>query len=518
MTQFLENKWYVSLTAGLLLGLSFPPVNLSFLSIPAIVLLIHLANSVDSYKKLIRYSYPGFLLWNVITTYWLMMASWGAGAGAIVANSFLMTLPLLLMKYFQKRYSSSIFIVILQAAAWTSYEYLHHHWDLSWPWLALGNAWANQISLIQYISITGHLGISFWVVITAALAYQAIIKTEKRIATLALFVFLGIPFGSLIYFGIDKPDISNGETVQVTVAQPNHDSYQDFGGMSGNREVLDSLFAVTSKFKTAGTELVVWPENAIEGQMTMNSYVVNRIADSARVWNSNFIVGTGLVEFYRDEEPPLFYGRNRGEVPYNIFNATLYVDNNGLKSRYNKRNLVPFVERFPFVKFFSKIDVFGWFNWGRLAGFGKGNSPDMIQTDHFATPGLVCYDSVYPSWTREFVKRDAGFITIITNDGWWGNSSGHKQHFSYAKLRAIEFNRWIVRSANNGTSGIIRPDGTVEQKTDYWVRTGFSSTIPVLEKQTLYTRFGDWLSYLCLALTFSFWIVGRFKPKSFTAT
>ena len=185
MTQFLENKWYISLTAGLLLGLSFPPVNLSFLSIPAFVLLIHLANSVDSYKKLIRYSYPGFLLWNVITTYWLMMASWGAGAGAIVANSFLMTLPLLLIKYFQKRYSSSIIIVILQAAAWTSYEYLHHHWDLSWPWLALGNAWANQISLIQYISITGHLGISFWVVITAALAYQAIIKTEKRIAILA---------------------------------------------------------------------------------------------------------------------------------------------------------------------------------------------------------------------------------------------------------------------------------------------------------------------------------------------
>ena len=100
------------------------------------------------------------------------------------------------------------------------------------------------------------------------------------------------------------------------------------------------------------------------------------------------------------------------------------------------------------------------------------------------------------------MNNGAGFLTIITNDGWWGNSSGHRQHFEYARLRSIEFNRWTVRSANNGTSGIIRPDGTVQQKTKYWTRIGFNAKIPIIIEQTFYAKFGDWLSYLCLGITY----------------
>ena len=516
MTLFLENKWYVSLSAGVLLGLSFPPINLSFLTIPAFVLLIYLVNSCVSNRQLIAYSYLGFVVWNVITTYWLLMASIGAGAAAILANSLLMTLPLLLMRFFQQKYSSPIIVVILQAAAWTSYEFLHHHWDLSWPWLAIGNAWANQISLIQFISITGHLGITFWVVITAALAYQALVYKQKMVAIAALVIFLGIPLASLIYFGINKPVPASPETVHITVAQPNHDSYEPYGGMRSNREVLDSLFAVTTSVLDSNTDLIVWPENALDRALYLDSYEINRIADSARAWQTNFIVGTGLVTLYEDNVPSLTYGTNQDGLPYNIFNSALFVDEAGSLSRYDKNHLVPFVERFAFVNFFSKLDVFEWFNWGRLAGYGRGSSPSMLQTPKFSTPGLVCYDSVYPGWAREFVNQGAGFITIITNDGWWGNSSGHKQHFAYAKLRAIEFNRWVVRSANNGTSGIIRPDGTVEQATKYWVRTGFTTTIPVLKKQTIYARYGDWLAFQCLGLVLTFWVLGILYPNSFS--
>ena len=149
MNKLLENKWAVSITAGLLLGLSFPPINLSFLSIPAFILFIHLANISDSNKQLAFYSYAGFLVWNLTTTYWLMMASVTAGIAANLANAVLMTAPLVLMRFFQKKYQSAFFIVLLQACTWTTYEFLHHNWDLSWPWLAIGNAWAKQISLMQ---------------------------------------------------------------------------------------------------------------------------------------------------------------------------------------------------------------------------------------------------------------------------------------------------------------------------------------------------------------------------------
>ena len=118
----------------------------------------------------------------------------------------------------------------------------------------------------------------------------------------------------------------------------------------------------------------------------------------------------------------------------------------------------------------------------------------------FISPGLVCYDSVFPSWNRAFVRDGAQILTIITNDGWWGNSSGHLQHFAYARLRAIEFRRWVVRSANNGTSGIISPDGSVQHKTDYWTRTSFIADVPLRNDLSFYTRYGDWLSMLCFFL------------------
>ncbi|HCD52650.1 MAG TPA: apolipoprotein N-acyltransferase [Balneolaceae bacterium] len=496
MMNFFQNKWILSLTAGLFLALSFPPIDLSFLSIPAFILLFHLSAQCHSYRQLAYFSYPGFVLWNLLTTYWLMMASLAAGIAAILANAVLMTIPLVLMRFFQRRFTHPLHIAVLQTSTWVLYEYLHHHWDLAWPWLAIGNAWANQISLIQYISITGHLGITFWVVFTAALAYQSLINNKRTYAYITLAYFLLVPLGSLIYFAIDDPYVERAETINVTVAQPNHDSYEDYGGMSGPTEVLDSLFAVTAQSKPAHTDLVVWPENAIDKPIRMFSRTANRIADSARTWNTGFVVGTGLFTVYEDSLPRLYRGGEQSK-PFNIFNSALYVDGNGEKSRYDKHNLVPFVERIPFVNVISRLDVIGLADWRYLAGYGKGYTPDMLETDKFKTSGLVCYDSVFPSWNREFVVNGADFITIITNDGWWGNSSGHKQHFAYAKLRAIEFDRWVVRSANNGTSGIIRPDGSVEQYTDYWVRTGFNTNIPLLKTSTIYTRFGDWLSILC---------------------
>src|SRR5690554_1156531 len=174
MSEWMNDKWVISVTAGILLGLSFPPINLSFLSIPACMLFFYLAEKTTSYKQLAYFSYAGFVVWNLITTYWLMMASLPAGIAAILANSALMTIPLCLAKFFNSRKLNPILAAFLMALSWVGYEFLHHHWDLAWPWLAIANGWANHISLIQYISVTGHLGITFWVMFTAALAYQTI--------------------------------------------------------------------------------------------------------------------------------------------------------------------------------------------------------------------------------------------------------------------------------------------------------------------------------------------------------
>ncbi len=512
MNTFWHHKWGLSITAGILLGLSFPPVDLSFLSIPAFIFLFRLSELCDSGKQLAYYSYPSFVAWNLITTYWLMMASVYAGIAAVLANSVLMTLPLAGARYYSRRFTTPVLIALLQTAVWVSYEFLHHHWDLAWPWLALGNAWSNQVSLIQYISITGHLGISFWVIFTAALSYQAIRLRDQRVGMYAIASLLLLPTLSIISYWGSEPDmLIPDHKTEVTVIQPNHDSYQDYGGMSGLGEVLDSLFSLTEATRTPDSELIVWPENAIDGVIRPDGSTAKRIADSARAWNTSFIVGTGLVETYDGpDQPELFYGY-LGDHPYNIFNSSLYITDEGHISYYHKGKLVPIVERFPFVELFNTIDVFGWIDWGKQAGYGKGRETTTLTDKSFITGGLVCYDSAFPSWNRRLARNGADFITIITNDGWWGNSSGHHQHFAYARLRAIELNRWIVRSANNGTSGIIGPYGRVFEKTDYWVRTGFNFSVPNLNTQTLYYRFGDWFSFLALLLSTGGLLLGRLR-------
>lgn len=507
-----KNKWALSITAGILLGLSFPPINLSFLSFPAFILLFHLSHSCDSYKQVAYYSYAGFVVWNLIGTYWLMMASFAAGIAAVLANSVLMTIPLGLGYYFSKRSSSPFFVALLQASAWVTYEFLHHHWDLSWTWLSIGNAWANYTGIIQYISVTGHLGISFWVTLSAALAYQAIrLKRNSLFYTMTAVLLLFPAWSFLLYENTQEP--VPAESTEVAIIQPNHDSYQAFGGMSGLEEVLDSLFNLTSQSLTKDTELVIWPENAIDGYITLNSPTANRLADSARSWQTSFVVGTGLIQTYPRNTDKLYRGFYRN-LPYNAFNATIFADSNGTLTAYEKANLVPVVERIPFVNTLAAIDLFDWVDWGSIAGFGKGDETTVIDDGTFRTPGLICYDSVYPSWIRKFVQEEATFLTIITNDGWWGNTSGHHQHFAYARLRAIEFDRWIARSANNGISGIIAPNGDITHKTEYWVRTGFTAKVGNRSTKTMYTRFGNWLPLLCLFMTVSGFLFYRFRSAA----
>ncbi len=515
--RFLENKWALSISAGVLLGLSFPPFNIAFLAFPAFIFLLRLADISSSYKQLAYYSYGGFVVWNIIGTYWLTFASLPAGIAAILANSVIMTIPLCMAAFFARRIKSPYLIAFLQAAAWVSYEFLHHHWDLSWTWLTIGNAWANYTVAIQYISVTGYLGISFWVLLTAALAYQAFTQKSRTLLYATTGVFLIFPILSFVLYDGDAATISSSDTTEVAIIQPNHDSYQDYGGMENLSEVVDSLLSLTKRTLQPSTDLVIWPENAIDGYIYAESYTANRIADSAKTWNVNLIIGSGLIKTYPEDSEGLFRGvlkayPHQGQ-PYNIFNAALFIAKDGTVSDYEKANLVPIVERVPFLETLSALDVFNWVNWGAIGGFGKGKEPKMIETQAFTAPGLICYDSVYPSWIRHFVQNDATFLTIITNDGWWGNTSGHLQHFAYARLRAIEFNRWIARSANNGISGIIAPNGKVVQKTQYWVRTGVTGIVQNLYSQTFYTRFGDWLAYLCLLMSIPGWIYLRFFKK-----
>jgi apolipoprotein N-acyltransferase len=144
---------------------------------------------------------------------------------------------------------------------------------------------------------------------------------------------------------------------------------------------------------------------------------------------------------------------------------------------------------------------------------GKSPAPKVFSAGKFKAAPIICYESIYGDYTGRFVRDGADILCIITNDAWWGNTPGYKQHLAYAQLRAIEHRRWLVRSANTGISGFINPFGEVVQATDWWEKTAISENIEIDSKRklTLYTRMGDltWLliiSGICLTLGSAYYL------------
>ena len=527
------------LVAGLLLGLSFSPVNLAPLAIVGFAMLFQITESCSSARQVMYVTYPGLLLWNVVTTYWLTFATLGGGIAAILANAVLMTIPLALYRKVRPADGSVWFKAILAAAFWVSYEMLHLQWDLAWPWLVAGNAFANFPILVQYISVTGSLGISFWIVAGAVAALHA--RTHPKTAAVLIFV---MPVVSLGIWALYTPPAS--ETVEIVVAQPNYDSYLHNSGYDDTRVALEELIALSDSLRTPLTRAVFWPENAVMDYVHLGTdyYPVDRLVEVSRSWNTPIITGATIYKYYTAHNAPVVHRISNFDVRFNVYNSAAGFFPDGAVILYEKAKLVPIVERFPFVDFLGRFEN-PWVDWGRISGYGRGsevrNYPIRMENfegagaitdslsgigidDHrdlntaqfrqILAPGLVCYDSVFPDWVRRFVLDGAGFVAIITNDGWWGNTSGHLQHFDFARLRAIETRRTVVRSANNGISGMILADGSVHSRTQYWERTALRLDVPVSDHLTIYTRFGDWLGWLSLIFVL-FTSAGTFLVRRF---
>jgi apolipoprotein N-acyltransferase len=173
---------------------------------------------------------------------------------------------------------------------------------------------------------------------------------------------------------------------------------------------------------------------------------------------------------------------------------------------YGKMKMVPLAERIPYAEAFAFLDPLRW-NVG-LGGWNIGPDTTIFTIEksgaRFAT--LICYESVYPDFAAEFVRKGAEFLAIITIDSWWGRMSGAFQHQQFALLRAIENRRWIARCAVGGISSIIDPYGRVRRSTELFTRTSFAAPLGRSEELSAYTRHGDWLPQ-----------IGMFIPALFIA-
>ena len=453
------------------------------------------------------FAYISFLVFNFLTTFWVEKASpdFGEGLFAVLCNSLFMTITFLLyciihrwaLKYFSKnRFRIKVIGLFFISIFWIGFELLHMTWDLNWPWLTLGNVFADQPSWIQWYSYTGVLGGTIWVLILNYIFFQTYLnfpfekelKFKNHLFVLSLFFF---PFllSKIMYYNFSQ----DGEEINILVAQPNMNPNDSYNYL----ECKDYFSKLITKNLNNDIDYVVFPESFFPHE----SYYSNFIDDFLKKYEKiNFIFGVPIKRFNKK------------------YNSAIQLNYNYLKTKeqqyHYKSKLVPGPELTPFSSALQPLLDFSGLSL-QLGGLEKGDSINVFYSSdgvHCIAP-VICYESVFPNHVRKFVKKGAQAIFIITNDGWWGDSKGRIQHNSYARIRAIESRRYVVRSANTGISSVINPKGDFVHQMPSNIEGSFVEKISFFSDKTFYVKYGNILIFCYLASFIFFMPKIKFKTK-----
>lgn len=520
----------LSILSGILLAYSWPAIGISYLIFFAWIPLLLIAEtfliSRKNYTslKVYGYAYLSFLIWNVGATWWVKNASFEGALMAFLANSALMagvfTLVFNLRRRFQVNNSIWLFLPF-----WLGAEYLHHDWDLSWPWLTLGNVFAGDIQLIQWYEFTGTGGGSLWILTINILLLQLYRSwTQKQmlkqsIRTIALVLMIPALVSLAMYFTWE----AKGKTIQVAVVQPNVDPYNMKFNQSTLGTQLDQILRLGASVSDSSTAWLIGPETALARSIDESQLEESQRIQKIREFQVNYpkmnvLIGAETHKVYGSGEKVSSTARTSpdGEIRYDVYNTAL-----NFKSPmeiYHKSKLVPGVEQMPFPWLFKYIEDFAIDLGGSSGTLGKQDERTVFKAKDGQSnlAPAICYESVFGDFMTSYVRNGADFIAIITNDGWWGNTPGHKQHLMYASLRAIENRRDIARSANTGISCFVNQRGEILQAQPYWQEGAIKGDVHLNTGKTLFTITGDLIGKASTFLALLVWIWGiskRFRKK-----
>ncbi len=527
----------LSILSGLLTGFGWPEYGFTPLLficwVPLLWMSEELINRREEFSRYTGffYTYPGFMVFNLLTTYWIWNATPLGAVLAWVLNSAVMSLAFSLYFMCRKRLYRGKKAWPVLIAFWVAYEYFHLDWDLSWPWLNLGNGFATKHTWIQWYEFTGVFGGTVWIWIVNILAFELLFLVVKKrgekhqIIRKSLFIVLMIALPiiiSLIRYSTYKEE---GAKREVVVVQPNVDPYTEQYALPPI-EITRRLIKLAAKKTDSNTAFIVCPESSIqeycwEEQLPYSPSLFELRQFLKKYPQASFMVGMSTCRMLRPDEKPTPAARESSFEPnryFEAYNTALLIDTTPNLPQYHKSKLTPGVEQMPLVKYLKPLEKLA-FDFGGTVG-SLGIDPERRVFEPVSKMAkvspVICYESIYGEFVSEFVGNGAQLIFIITNDGWWGDTPGHRQHYSYASLRAIETRRCIARSANTGISAFINQRGDVLQRTKYWEPDVIKASLTLNDTKTFYVRYGDYLGRLAMLLSAGFLLLNfviKYKDK-----
>jgi apolipoprotein N-acyltransferase len=244
---------------------------------------------------------------------------------------------------------------------------------------------------------------------------------------------------------------------------------------------LGIYFALNRRLAAERPDLVVWPETSSPTLLRRDRNLVNALRGLARTVGAPLVVGSVDLD---------------DANPERIYNSAFLVTEEGIAGRYDKIHLVPFGEYVPL----GLIGVVR--RWAEFVSQLEPGSRAVVFPGPPAPFGVViCYEGIFPELVRDFVRGGARVLLNMTNDAWFGRTSGPWQHLSMYPLRAVEHRIAIARAANTGVSAFIAPTGQIIRRMPLFERGVMTERLPLRTGETFYTRLGDWLAYLAMACT-----------------
>ncbi len=521
-SSFSQNTRWLSLAtlSGILLALGFPTSPLTPIMFVGFVPILMIERELSQLKEgpskaiLFRYSYHAFVVWNIFTTFWVGNTAYIGGVVAILTNSLFMTVPIVLFhqtsKVLRRSFAPAAFI-----AYWLAWEYLHLNWEISWPWLTLGNSFAQYPSWVQWYEYTGAFGGSFWILLVNVLVLKWLIAEKggafylDKTAILKIAGIILLPIlGSL---GMYHTYEEQGSLSEVVVIQPNFEPHYEKFDIP-QKDQLEQFLSLSREALTPDTDYLVFPETSLGlfynkniGKERYTRTLKRLVAEYPKL---NLVTGLVTRKIFDKGESHTPATRTyidharKDTIYWELYNAAVQISaETDSIPIYFKSKQVPGAEMMPYPQLFFFLKPLADKLGGSLSGHGKQKERTAFKSSAGGVGPMICYESVYGEYATGYVRHGANALFIITNDGWWDDTPGHLQHLKFASLRAIETRRAIARSANTGVSCFINQRGDILQATKYGEAAAISREIRMNNTYTFYVKWGDVIGRVAVFLT-----------------
>ncbi len=496
----------LSISGGILAGLAwtswFTGLILLVAFVPFFILENYLFENRQRYSPFafFNYSLPGLIIFISITMGWVRAASNTAVITIILGMSFLMTFIMWLAHIIRLR-AGSVHASLAIIVFWLAFEFISLNFVLLTPWINLGNGLAKDILFIQWYEVTGSSGGTLWIIASNLFLSLFLINFNIRkkifLYIWVLIIILPVTVSLIRYYTINYNEVHGNE---VIIIQPNIDPYMEKFKIPFDEQLRKTLDMAETEV-TDKTKWVLTPETTVddpinEDDMDTNHYIL-ALRQFALIHPSIAII-SGLVSYrlYPDiGEAPTVTARklDSADKYYDHYNSAFLIDSGGVTGIYHKSKLVAGIEMQFSAGLGKIINMIVPYLGGSKWGYGTQKERDCFEhpvTGQVAAP-IICYESVFGNYIADYVRNGAEVLFIITNDGWWKNTRGYKQHLNYASIRAIETRRAVARAANTGISCFIDIRGNRTQETKWWTEAVIRSKIRSENNITPYVRYGD---------------------------